>query len=66
MGSGHFLVEATDFLARAIAPDESVTVTAAAAIPDDDLIYWRRQVVEACIYGVDKNPMAVELAKLRL
>ena len=66
MGSGHFLVEATDFLARAIATDESVTVTEAAAIPDDDLVYWRRQVVEACIYGVDKNPMAVELAKLSL
>ncbi|MDD4018482.1 MAG: hypothetical protein PHV28_11120, partial [Kiritimatiellae bacterium] len=26
--------------------------------------YWRRRVVESCIYGVDINPMAVELAKL--
>ena len=33
---------------------------------DDDLVYWRRQVVEACIYGVDKNPMAVELCKVSL
>ena len=28
--------------------------------------YWRRRVVESCIYGVDINPMAVELAKLAL
>ena len=28
--------------------------------------YWRRRVVEACIHGVDINPMAVELAKLSL
>lgn len=28
--------------------------------------YWRRRIVESCIYGVDINPMAVELAKLAL
>jgi hypothetical protein len=28
--------------------------------------YWRRRIVESCIYGVDLNPMAVELAKLAL
>src|SRR5205085_5067822 len=31
-----------------------------------EISYWRRRVVEACIYGVDINPMAVELAKLSL
>ena len=31
-----------------------------------EVAYWRRRVVEACIYGVDVNPMAVELAKLSL
>src|SRR5262249_1733050 len=31
-----------------------------------EVAYWRRRVVEACIYGVDINPMAVELAKLSL
>lgn len=30
------------------------------------LAYWKRRVVEACIYGVDLNPLAVELAKLSL
>ena len=34
---------------------------------DEDLaIYARRQVAERCLYGVDKNPVAVELAKLSL
>jgi len=58
MGSGHFLVEATSFLAEAAAAHPS-TVTG-------DLAYWKRRVVEACIYGVDRNPLAVELAKLSL
>ena len=30
------------------------------------LAYWKRRLVEACIYGVDLNPLAVELAKLSL
>jgi hypothetical protein len=35
-------------------------------LSEADLVHWRRRVVEACIYGVDKNEMAVELAKLSL
>lgn len=42
-------------------------------VPPDDpkfeeflRVYLRRHVVERCIYGVDINPMAVELAKLSL
>lgn len=66
MGSGHFLVEAADFLARAIATDEFVQAGESAPLQDDDVVFWRRQVVERCIYGVDKNRMAVELAKLSL
>jgi hypothetical protein len=36
--------------------------------PNDEstLTYWKRRVVEACIFGVDLNPLAVELAKLSL
>ena len=30
------------------------------------LAYWKRRIVEACLYGVDLNPLAVELAKLSL
>ena len=61
MGSGHFLVEATDKLAAALAANEWLEATEEA---EADLISWRRRVVEACIYGVDKNALAVELAKL--
>lgn len=71
MGSGHFLVEATHYLARVLATDEYTQVTGPSEGPvtsngETDLLYWKRRVVEACIYGVDKNPMAVELAKLSL
>ena len=63
MGSGHFLVEATEYLALALATDPYVEVEISA---EEDLIHWKRRVVERCIYGVDKNPLAVELAKLSL
>ncbi|MBM3327993.1 MAG: hypothetical protein FJY67_00780 [Calditrichaeota bacterium] len=68
MGSGHFLVRATEYLGDLIADHP----TSAPANPDkpDDLkankAYWRRRVVESCIYGVDLNDLAVELAKLAL
>jgi hypothetical protein len=63
MGSGHFLVEATEYIARFMVeqnvPPEGVTKEA-------ELAYWKRRVVQSCIYGVDLNPLAVELAKLSL
>src|SRR5207248_11551638 len=31
-----------------------------------DLAYWKRRVAQSCIYGVDLNPLAVDLAKLSL
>ncbi len=70
MGSGHFLVEATDYLARVLATDPDVEAEdapdGAGGASESDLNHWRRRVVERCIYGVDKNPLAVELAKLSL
>lgn len=65
MGSGHFLARATDFLAEAIATDPSIEPPVEAT-EETELIYYRRRVVESCIYGVDLNPLAVELAKLTL
>ena len=56
MGSGHFLVEAVEQVARAM-------VRAGVAA---ELNEARREVVERCIYGIDLNPLAVELAKLSL
>ncbi|MCB0104941.1 MAG: hypothetical protein KDE53_03515, partial [Caldilineaceae bacterium] len=34
--------------------------------PDERTILARRLVGERCLYGVDKNPMAVDLSKLSL
>ena len=34
--------------------------------PDERLAYARRLICERCLYGVDKNPLAVEMAKLSL
>ncbi|MFC1557418.1 Eco57I restriction-modification methylase domain-containing protein [candidate division KSB1 bacterium] len=71
MGSGHFLVRATEYLADEIAahPTTALSTEKAPQGLSHDWIetaYWRRRVVESCIYGVDKNPLAVELAKLSL
>jgi hypothetical protein len=63
MGSGRLLVEATHALACMLATHPRVR---AAEAEEDDLSYWKRRVVERCVYGVDKDPLAVELAKLSL
>ena len=66
MGSGHFLVEATTHLAEQIAFHPTTRPLSDKSKDEDEIGYWRRRVVEACIYGVDLNPLAVELAKLSL
>ena len=63
VGSAQFLLEAAELLALELATDPYVE---ARDVPEEDLAHWRRRVVERCIYGVDKNPLAVELAKLSL
>jgi Alw26I/Eco31I/Esp3I family type II restriction m6 adenine DNA methyltransferase len=70
MGSGHFLVEATIFLAEHIVYHPTTKFQAelvkGKSQEEAEIAFWRRRVVEACIYGVDLNPLAVELAKLSL
>jgi hypothetical protein len=71
MGSGHFLVRATEKLADEIAhhPTTRLAVTEVKyglSHEFAEIAYWRRRVVESCIYGVDLNPLAVELGKLSL
>ncbi|MBI4324462.1 MAG: N-6 DNA methylase [Chloroflexi bacterium] len=70
MGSGHFLVEATTFLADHIVYHPTTKFQAefvkGESQEETEIAHWRRRVVEACIYGVDLNPLAVELAKLSL
>ena len=34
--------------------------------PDERIVLARRLIADRCIYGVDKNPLAVEMAKLSL
>ena len=64
MGSGHFLVNATNLIANSITDllNEFGNEGDFPSATGD----WRRWVVENCIYGVDINPLAVELAKLSL
>ena len=89
MGSGHFLVEAVDYITDAVLDflnrfphnpvnfaldrtrenilrslgEQGVTVDAN-KLTDVNLL--KRHVLKRCIYGVDLNPMAVELAKVSL
>ena len=87
MGSGHFLVEAVDFITdrllrflngfpfvsyffegqrRTILAEmerQEVTIDPA-RLTDVNLL--KRHVLKRCTYGVDLNPMAVELAKVSL
>ncbi|MFJ3104051.1 Eco57I restriction-modification methylase domain-containing protein [Streptomyces sp. NPDC086835] len=82
MGSAAFLVAACRYLAdRLIEAKEDKgdldamayragravdAVTAADAEQDPVVVEARRQIIEHCLYGVDINPMAVEMAKLSL
>lgn len=61
-GSGHFLLGAGRKLALELA-----RVLAGDDEPSEDLRrQCLRRVVASCLYGVDKNPMAVELCKVAL
>ena len=67
MGSGAFLVEACRQLADALldawrAHDDAPAMAAG----DDEVVVARRLIAQRCLYGVDRNPMAVDLAKVSL
>jgi hypothetical protein len=68
MGSGHFLIRACQYLAEQIATNPNTKDRPAEHLQGDEptLGYWKRRVAETCLYGVDRNSMAVELAKLAL
>ena len=65
-GSGHFLVGVVDYLAEELITHPDAPYITETTDAETELAYWRRRVVESCVYGVDLNPMAVELAKLSL
>jgi hypothetical protein len=60
-GSGHFLLGAARRAAARIARHRSP-----GAPSQDEFQHALREVVSHCIYGVDRNPMAVELCKVAL
>jgi len=60
MGSGHFLVGVIDYLAQIISKIENKDDS------EQNYIERKRDVVRQCIYGVDINPLAVDLAQLSL
>jgi len=68
IGSGHFLVGAADYLARSMADDETLfaLVEFEGKNGEEPLTFFKRLVTEHCLYGVDINPLAVELAKLSM
>lgn len=68
MGSGHFLLSVCQYLAEEIATSKYTDDAQTATLADDESIlsFWKRRVAEQCIFGVDKNPLAVELAKVAL
>jgi hypothetical protein len=67
MGSGAFLVAACRYLAAAA---EAALVRdgewQASDVTADDRVGLRRDVAQRCLFGVDVNPMAVQLARLSL
>jgi type II restriction/modification system DNA methylase subunit YeeA len=63
MGSGHFLVEVTEHIARFLV---ELDTSPEDAEGEAELAYWKRRVAQSCVYGVDANPLAVDLAKLSL
>ncbi len=58
-GSGHFLLAAARRLAERLADLRSPDGT----VKPDDYRHALREVIARCIYGVDKNPLALELAR---
>ncbi|MDX3098049.1 hypothetical protein PV417_26485 [Streptomyces sp. ME19-03-3] len=74
MGSGAFLVSACRYLAERVVqawerdglPADVRALVGEEADRDEWARTARRLVVDRCLYGVDRDPMAVELAKLSL
>ena len=66
-GSGAFLVAACRFLSQAY--EDALVQNGDCRAGDlgrDDQTSFRRTIAERCLYGVDLNPMAVQLARLSL
>jgi hypothetical protein len=65
-GSGHFLLSAGRRLADEVALHRAAAEREGGAPTPTDYRHALRDVVSHCLYGVDKNPMAIQLAKTAL
>jgi hypothetical protein len=67
-GSGAFLVEACRQLGARLEQAWNIYGAEKPSIPpdEDEALHARRLVAQKCLYGVDRNPMAVDLARLSL
>jgi N-6 DNA Methylase len=68
MGSGAFLVEACRLIATRLVKAWEKHKDTRPVIPldEDEHLHARRLVAQRCIYGVDRNPRAVDLARLSM
>ncbi|MBL8861724.1 MAG: N-6 DNA methylase [Planctomycetes bacterium] len=67
MGSGAFLVETCRQLGDELVKSWHMHAQLPRIPPDEDeVLHARRLVAQRCLYGVDKNPIAADLAKLSL
>jgi hypothetical protein len=68
MGSGHFLLGAADFLASAYgrARVREGKARHGLRLPAGELRRYKQLVIGKCLYGVDTDPVAVELARYSL
>jgi len=67
MGSGAFLVETCRQLGAKLEESWTAHGLRPDIPPDEDgVLHAQRLIAQRCLYGVDKNPMAVDLAKLSL
>ena len=67
VGSAAFLVETCRQLANELVASWHFHRCLPALPPDEDeVLHARRLVAQRCLYGVDRNPMAADLAKLSL
>ncbi len=68
MGSGAFLVQVVRWLSERIveAWDVEQAVESQVESREERVMHARRLVAERCVYGVDVNPLAVEMGKLSL
>jgi len=67
MGSGAFLVEACRQIGEKLEEAYRVHGVPTDIPSDEDLaLYAKRRVAQVCIYGVDRNPMATDLARLSM